>query len=70
MRCILLLLDGLGDRSHPQLDHRTPLQAASTPNLDKIASLGMNGLFHSHLQGTALPSELAHFLMFGYHLNQ
>ncbi|MDD4456174.1 MAG: phosphoglycerate mutase, partial [Syntrophotalea acetylenica] len=66
MRCILLLLDGLGDRSHPQLDHRTPLQAASTPNLDKIASLGMNGLFHSHLQGTALPSELAHFLMFGY----
>ncbi|MDD4456895.1 MAG: hypothetical protein PHC98_04815 [Syntrophotalea acetylenica] len=30
----------------------------------------MNGLFHSHLQGTALPSELAHFLMFGYHLNQ
>lgn len=68
MRCILLLLDGLGDRSHPQLDHRTPLQAASTPNLDKIASLGMNGLFHSHLQGTALPSELAHFLMFGYQI--
>lgn len=68
MRCILLLLDGLGDRSHPLLDHRTPLQAASTPNLDKIASLGMNGLFHAHLQGTALPSELAHFLMFGYRL--
>jgi 2,3-bisphosphoglycerate-independent phosphoglycerate mutase len=28
----------------------------------------MNGLFHAHLQGTALPSELAHFLMFGYRM--
>jgi len=68
MRCILLLIDGLGDRSHPLLHGRTPLQAAHTPNLDRIASLGMNGLFHAHLQGTALPSELAHFLMFGYRI--
>jgi 2,3-bisphosphoglycerate-independent phosphoglycerate mutase len=30
----------------------------------------MNGLFHSHLQGAALPSELAHFLMFGYHIDE
>ncbi|MDY0188268.1 MAG: alkaline phosphatase family protein [Syntrophus sp. (in: bacteria)] len=70
MRCILLLLDGLGDRSHPVLDGQTPLQAACTPNLDKIAEFGMNGLFHSHLQGAALPSELAHFLMFGYRLEE
>jgi 2,3-bisphosphoglycerate-independent phosphoglycerate mutase len=70
MRCILLLLDGLGDRSHPVLDGRTPLQAAKTPNLDRIAAMGMNGLFHAHLQGTALPSELAHFLMFGYRLEE
>jgi 2,3-bisphosphoglycerate-independent phosphoglycerate mutase len=68
MRCILLLLDGLGDRSHAVLGGQTPLQAAHTPNLDKIASLGMNGLFQAHLQGAALPSELAHFLMFGYRL--
>jgi 2,3-bisphosphoglycerate-independent phosphoglycerate mutase len=70
MRCILLLLDGLGDRSHPLLGGMTPLQAAHTPNLDRIASVGMNGLFHAHLQGTALPSELAHFLMFGYRLEE
>jgi 2,3-bisphosphoglycerate-independent phosphoglycerate mutase len=70
MRCILLLLDGLGDRSHKVLDNRTPLQAARTPNLDRIASIGMNGLFHAHLQGTSLPSELAHFLMFGYRLEE
>jgi 2,3-bisphosphoglycerate-independent phosphoglycerate mutase len=70
MRCILLLVDGLGDRSHPVLDGKTPLQAAHTPNLDRIATLGMNGLFHAHLQGTALPSELAHFLMFGYRMEE
>jgi 2,3-bisphosphoglycerate-independent phosphoglycerate mutase len=70
MRCILLLLDGLGDRSHPVLKGKTPLQAAHTPNLDKIAAIGMNGLFHSHLQGAALPSELAHFLMFGYRISE
>ena len=70
MRCILLLLDGLGDRSHALLNGKTPLQAAHTPNLDKIASVGMTGLFHAHLQGTALPSELAHFLMFGYRLEE
>ncbi len=70
MRCILLLLDGLGDRSQPVLNGRTPLQAAYTPNLDRIAAMGMNGLFHAHLQGAALPSELAHFLMFGYRLEE
>ncbi len=70
MRCILLLLDGLGDRSHPVLNGKTPLQAAHTPNLDRIASTGMNGLFHAHLQGSALPSELAHFLMFGYRMDE
>jgi len=70
MRCILLLLDGLGDRSHPVLNGCTPLQAAHTPNLDRIAESGMNGLFHAHLQGAALPSELAHFLMFGYRIEE
>jgi 2,3-bisphosphoglycerate-independent phosphoglycerate mutase len=68
MRCILLLLDGLGDRGHGVFDGQTPLQAARTPNLDAVARAGMTGLYHAHLQGTALPSELAHFIMFGYDL--
>ena len=65
-KCLLLLLDGLGDRSHPELGGRTPLQAARTPNLDRIARLGANGLFHPALQGQAFPSEKAHFALFGY----
>ena len=65
-KCILLLLDGLGDRSFPTLDHRTPLQAAKTPALDRIATRGSNGLYHAGLLGQALPSENAHFAIFGY----
>lgn len=64
--CILLLLDGLGDRAYDELGNRTPLQAAITPNLDKLASMGANGLMHCGRQGMALPSENAHFTLFGY----
>jgi 2,3-bisphosphoglycerate-independent phosphoglycerate mutase len=66
MKIILVLLDGLGDRSYKVLNHQTPLQAASTPNLDRLALLGGNGLFHAALPGQCLPSETAHYLLFGY----
>jgi 2,3-bisphosphoglycerate-independent phosphoglycerate mutase len=65
-KCIMILLDGLGDRSYVRLNHRTPLQAARTPVLDRIAALGANGLYHAGMPGQALPSENAHFAMFGY----
>jgi 2,3-bisphosphoglycerate-independent phosphoglycerate mutase len=68
MRCILVILDGLGDRGHPAFQGKTPLAAARTPNLDRLAHQGMNGLYHPWRQGLALPSEIAHFLMFGYDL--
>ncbi|HDQ40107.1 MAG TPA: 2,3-bisphosphoglycerate-independent phosphoglycerate mutase [Desulfonatronum sp.] len=65
-KCLLMVLDGLGDRSHECLDHQTPLQAAQTPGLDRIAALGANGLYHAGMLGEALPSETAHLAMFGY----
>lgn len=64
--CVLLLLDGLGDRAHATLDHQTPLQAANTPCLDRLAALGSTGLYHAGKLGQALPSENAHFAMFGH----
>jgi len=65
-RCILILLDGLGDRSFSCLGGKTPLQAAHTPHLDALAGQGANGLFHADRMGIALPSENAHFSLFGY----
>lgn len=67
-RAILVILDGLGDHGFPELDGQTPLQAAATPYLDRLAALGANGSYHAWQQGIALPSEIAHFLMFGYDL--
>lgn len=65
-KCLLILLDGLGDRSFAPLGNRTPLQAAHTPTLDLIASKGANGLYHAACLGQALPSENAHFAIFGF----
>ncbi len=69
-QCVLILMDGLGDRSYLELDHKTPLQAARTPNMDSLAVRGSNGLFHALRPGRVLPSEYAHFTMFGYPLEE
>jgi len=69
-KCILILLDGLGDRSYQELDFKTPLQAAKTPFLDRMAVESANGLYHAACMGQALPSENAHFIMFGYDIKE
>ncbi|MGE4298836.1 MAG: alkaline phosphatase family protein [Desulfovibrionaceae bacterium] len=68
-QCIMILLDGLGDRAYARFGHRTPLDAAATPHLDHLAALGANGLYHAASFGLALPSENAHFSLFGYDLD-
>lgn len=65
-KCILILLDGLGDRSYEVLEYQTPLEAALTPVLDSLTSTGACGLYHAGAVGQALPSENAHFAIFGY----
>jgi len=69
-KCILILLDGLGDRSCREFDSKTPLQAAKTPVLDKVAQASANGLYHAACMGQALPSENAHFTIFGYDIKE
>ncbi|MFB3092850.1 MAG: phosphoglycerate mutase, partial [Dehalococcoidia bacterium] len=46
MRILLVIFDGLADRPAPELDGKTPLEAARTPNLDRVVAQGINGLFH------------------------
>ena len=70
MKILLILLDGLGDRAYEALACRTPLQAAKAPHLDRLAQLGSNGLYHASAAGQCLPSETAHYLLFGYHLSE
>jgi len=43
-KCVLLIIDGLGDLPIPELDNKTPLEAANTPVLDRLAGSGWYGL--------------------------
>ena len=63
---IYVLLDGVGDLPHPDLDGKTPLQAANTPSLDKIAKNGSIGEVISVGKGIAPESDIAVFNMLGY----
>jgi len=63
---IYVLLDGVGDLPHPDLDGKTPLQAANTPFLDKIAKNGSIGEVISVGKGIAPESDIAVFNMLGY----
>jgi 2,3-bisphosphoglycerate-independent phosphoglycerate mutase len=63
---VYVLLDGVGDLPHPDLDGKTPLQAANTPTLDKIAKNGSIGEVISVGKGIAPESDIAVFNMLGY----
>ncbi|MGY5143798.1 MAG: alkaline phosphatase family protein [Candidatus Nitrosopumilus sp. bin_32a] len=63
---IYVLLDGVGDLPHPDLNGKTPLEAANTPTLDKIARNGAIGEVISVGKGIAPESDIAVFNMLGY----
>ena len=67
-----MLLDGVGDLPHPDLKGKTPLEAAITPNMDKLARNGSMGQVISVGKGIAPESDIAVFNMLGYkfeHIN-
>jgi 2,3-bisphosphoglycerate-independent phosphoglycerate mutase len=63
---VLVVLDGLGDRPLPELDGRTPAEAAATPVLDALARRGASAWHVPFGWGRAPTSELAHWAMFGF----
>ncbi|MDK2988121.1 alkaline phosphatase family protein [Methanothermococcus thermolithotrophicus] len=68
MRAIVVLLDGLGDRPSSILNNKTPLEYANTPNLDKLSEKAMTGLMIPYKEGVPLGTEVAHFLLWGYNI--
>src|SRR5215831_4747355 len=65
-KIIYVLLDGVGDLAHPEFANRTPLEAAKTPNLDRLAKVGCMGNVLSVGKGIAPQSDIAVFNMLGY----
>ena len=42
-KSVVMIIDGMGDLPVPELHGKTPLEAAFTPNLDRLASSGFYG---------------------------
>jgi 2,3-bisphosphoglycerate-independent phosphoglycerate mutase len=65
-RVILVVCDGLGDRPVKKLQGQTPLQAATTPNLDWFTAQGACGQVDVIAPGVRPGSDTAHLALFGY----
>ena len=66
VKIIYVLLDGVGDLPHPDLAGKTPLDAATTKNMDMLAKNGIMGQVISVGKGIAPESDIAVFNMLGY----
>jgi 2,3-bisphosphoglycerate-independent phosphoglycerate mutase len=65
-RLLYVCLDGVGDDPVPALGGRTPLEAADTPNLDRLARRGRTGTVVTVGEDVAPESDIAVFAILGY----
>ena len=63
---IILVPDGMADEPRPELEGRTPLEAAHTPHMDALARGGLVGLVRTVPQGMAPGSDVANLAVLGY----
>jgi len=66
MKYLILVADGMADNPLDELDGRTPLEAASTPNLDAIARKGAGGYLRTIPSGMGPGSDIANLSILGY----
>ena len=66
VRRALIILDGLGDRPHPDTGGVSPVEAARTPNLDRLLNLGRSGRVMILGAGIAPESDAGVLALLGY----
>jgi 2,3-bisphosphoglycerate-independent phosphoglycerate mutase len=66
MKYLILVGDGMGDLPMDELGGKTPLQAAATPNMDRLASQGTLGLAQTIPLGKDPGSDTANMSLLGY----
>ncbi|MDR2141720.1 MAG: cofactor-independent phosphoglycerate mutase [Deltaproteobacteria bacterium] len=66
MKHLILIGDGMGDYPLRDLDGRTPLEAAKTPTLDRLARAGQIGRVVTTPEGLAPGSDVAIMSLLGY----
>lgn len=67
---VLLIIDGLGDLPVPELDGKTPLEAAHTPVLDRLAGSGWYGLVDPIIPGETPNTHSGTGMLMGLLRNQ
>ncbi|MBC7090116.1 MAG: phosphoglycerate mutase, partial [Methanobacteriaceae archaeon] len=66
MKSLIMIIDGMADRPIPELGEKTPLEVAKTPNMDKLAENGINGIMDPIKPGVRVGSDTAHLSILGY----
>ncbi len=62
---VMVILDGLGDRGCRVFDGLTPLEAASTPNLDQLLKMGQGGLLDPLFPGVPVGTHIGSGVLMG-----
>ncbi len=65
-KAVIIIGDGLGDWPVPELADETPLEAATKPNLDRLAREGESGLMDPIAPGVRAGSDTAHLAILGF----
>ena len=65
-KILYIILDGLGDLPIKELADKTPLEAALTPHMDRLAQKGITGLIYPAGKGIAPESDVAVIFLLGY----
>ena len=66
MKYVIVLGDGMADEPVDELGGVTPLEAADTPVMDRLAREGRTGRFTTVPQGFHPGSEVAKMTVIGY----
>jgi 2,3-bisphosphoglycerate-independent phosphoglycerate mutase len=66
MKYAILLGDGMSDWPVPELGNQTPLQAAHTPHMDRLARHGKTGQAWTIPEGMSTGSDVAALTILGY----
>jgi 2,3-bisphosphoglycerate-independent phosphoglycerate mutase len=70
MKYVVFLIDGMADYPIPELGGKTPLEYASTPNMDKLASNAVFGTFLTLPKGYSTSSDVANMSILGWDLSE
>lgn len=66
MKYVIVLGDGMADEPIEALNGKTPIEYASTPELDKLSEISEIGLVHTIPQGMKPGSDTANLSVLGY----